>query len=132
MVKLRSVFFILIYILSANVHAADRYWIGNNSNKNWNATANWSTTSGGSGGASVPGVADNVYFTSSNLGELILDVNITVRKFTINSGYTSNISQNGKTITIGTGGMILNDGTFTGNTGTIGVSGAFTLGGLIL
>jgi hypothetical protein len=120
---------LILLLTSMHSNAADRYWVGTNANKNWNTTTNWSTTSGGASGASVPGTADDVYFTSSNLGELILDVNINVRKFTINSGYTNNISQNGKTIVVGAGGMILNDGTFTGNTGNITVYGIFTLAG---
>lgn len=39
---------------------ADRYWIAGAGN--WNSTANWSATSGGAGGASIPGVNDNVFF----------------------------------------------------------------------
>lgn len=45
---------------------ADRYWIG--ANTNWDDTANWSTTSGGSGGAAVPTSVDNVYFDSNSFG----------------------------------------------------------------
>lgn len=41
---------------------ADRYWVGGSGA--WSAanTANWSDTSGGAGGASVPTSADNVFF----------------------------------------------------------------------
>lgn len=39
---------------------ADRYWVAAASN--WNDTANWSTTSGGSGGASIPGSSDVAIF----------------------------------------------------------------------
>ena len=35
---------------------ANRYWVGNGGN--WSDTAHWSTTSGGSGGASVPTSTD--------------------------------------------------------------------------
>ena len=42
---------------------ADRYWVGGTGS--WNATTtNWSATSGGAGGASVPTSADDVFFTS--------------------------------------------------------------------
>ena len=37
---------------------ADRYWLGGN----WSDSANWSATNNGSGGASVPTSADNVYW----------------------------------------------------------------------
>lgn len=39
---------------------ADRYWRGGSGS--WNTTTNWSATSGGTGGASVPTAADNVIF----------------------------------------------------------------------
>jgi hypothetical protein len=46
---------------------ANRYWIGGSGN--WGDTAKWSTSSGGSGGASVPTSSDDVYFDgSSNVG----------------------------------------------------------------
>jgi len=44
---------------------ANRYWI-NLSGGAWNVPANWSTTSGGSGGASVPTATDDVYFDSNS------------------------------------------------------------------
>ena len=42
---------------------ADRYWVGGTGS--WDATTtNWSATNGGAGGASVPTLADDVFFTS--------------------------------------------------------------------
>ena len=42
---------------------ADRYWVGGTGN--WDATTtNWSATNGGAGGASVPTLADDVFFTT--------------------------------------------------------------------
>ena len=49
---------------------ADRYWVG--SGGNWTDTANWSTTSGGSGGSSVPTSSDNTYF-DANSGDCVLN-----------------------------------------------------------
>lgn len=45
---------------------ADRFWRGGAGTWNSSNTANWSTTSGGSGGASVPSAADDVYFDSNS------------------------------------------------------------------
>jgi hypothetical protein len=46
---------------------ADRYWVGGTGN--WSNTARWSTSSGGSSGASVPSSSDDVYFdANSNTG----------------------------------------------------------------
>jgi len=48
---------------------ADRYWILGTGTWNATNTANWSATSGGAGGASVPTAADNVFFdANSNVG----------------------------------------------------------------
>ena len=41
---------------------ADRYWVGGTATWDASTTSVWSTTSGGSGGASVPTSSDNVYF----------------------------------------------------------------------
>jgi hypothetical protein len=43
---------------------ADRYWIGGSGS--WVSTTKWSTASGGSGGASVPTAADNVFFDQNS------------------------------------------------------------------
>lgn len=45
---------------------ASRYWVGGAGTWNSSNTTNWSTTNGGSGGASVPTASDDVYFTSSS------------------------------------------------------------------
>ena len=42
---------------------ASRYWVGGSNTWN-NSTANWSATDGGGGGATVPGAADDVFFTA--------------------------------------------------------------------
>ena len=62
---MRRILVILFLICSLVVNAADRYLVGTGS-RNWNDTANWSTTSGGSGGASVPTSADNVFFDANS------------------------------------------------------------------
>lgn len=45
---------------------ADRYWRGGSGTWNTTNTANWSATSGGPGGASVPTAADDVFFDSNS------------------------------------------------------------------
>ena len=48
---------------------ADRYWVGGTGTWNSTNTANWSASSGGGTGASVPTAADNVFFdANSNVG----------------------------------------------------------------
>lgn len=45
---------------------ADRYWVGGTGTWDSTNTANWSTSSGGAGGASVPTAADNVIFDAGS------------------------------------------------------------------
>ena len=45
---------------------ANRYWVGGTGNWNTSNTANWSATSGGAGGASVPTSSDIANFTSGS------------------------------------------------------------------
>jgi hypothetical protein len=48
---------------------ADRYWVGGTGTWSSTNTANWSASSGGASGASVPTAADNVFFNAnSNVG----------------------------------------------------------------
>jgi hypothetical protein len=44
----------------------DRYFVDGGVDNNWGSTSNWSTTSGGAGGSSVPTSSDDVYFTAAS------------------------------------------------------------------
>lgn len=69
---------LLVFLLTA-MHASlgqARYAV---TNGNWNSTSTWSTTSGGSGGASVPTAINDVYVGEGNTG----------RTVTIPSGYSA-------------------------------------------
>lgn len=50
---------------------AARYWIGGTGTWSSSNTANWSTSSGGSGGASVPGAGDDVFIDANSGGGTI-------------------------------------------------------------
>src|SRR4051812_27673907 len=52
----------------------DRYYVGGN-NTDWNNPANWSATSGGPGGASVPVAGDNAYVNGPNGNVVLFDGN---------------------------------------------------------
>jgi hypothetical protein len=57
---------------------ADRYWVGGSGTWNATATANWSTSSGGAGGASAPTSVDSVFFNAnSNIGTGAFTVTVT-------------------------------------------------------
>lgn len=75
---------------------ANRYWTGavNGGTGTWDAsnTDNWSTTSGGAGGASVPTSSDAVFFdASSGAGTCTLGADVVSQLWNL-SGYTGTVA----------------------------------------
>lgn len=66
---------------------ADRYWVAG-TEQDWSDSTYWSATSGGTGGASVPGSSDNVIFDGNGLGNCNTNGSRTVVNLTLSSGYT--------------------------------------------
>jgi hypothetical protein len=97
---------------------ANRYWVGTGT---WNTTntANWSTASNGTGGASVPGTADAVIFNSSSgnctLGSTVDCLTLTMTGYTgtFNAG-TSNYQININSIATATVFVAQTAGTISG------------------
>ncbi|MGQ0827629.1 MAG: peptidoglycan DD-metalloendopeptidase family protein [Bacteroidota bacterium] len=118
----------LFLMLTVFAYSADRYWIAAGS-ASWNNTANWSTTSGGAGGASVPGSGDIANFNGSGTGSCTVDAAVNVAGFIVAGGYTGTISQGVNTVTIGTSNASFAAGTFTGGSSSITINGTFTLSG---
>ena len=72
---------------------ANRFWVNGGSGQ-WNNTNNWSATSGGASGASVPTSADDVFFDALGNTSSTVNATITVRSITCGVGYTSNLAVN--------------------------------------
>jgi len=117
--------------------SADRYWVGSG---NWNDTAHWSASSGGSGGASIPGSSDNAIF-DGNSGNCTINVNINVAMLKMASGYGGTITQSDHaSITLASSSSITNwiqeAGTFIGSTNSIKMNSAahalYFTGGLFM
>lgn len=83
---------------------ADRYWVGGSANWDGTAGTKWATTSGGTGGASVPTSADDVFFDAGSGAATV----------TISSGNTGAKSIN-----------------YTGFIGTLGGNASITIAGSI-
>ena len=56
-----AIAFALFVILISNISAATYYWVGS-SNGRWANASSWASSSGGAGGAGIPGSADDVIF----------------------------------------------------------------------
>jgi len=79
---------------------ADRYWLGTTSTS-FNNTANWSTSSGGSGGASIPSNNDTAIYDANSSANCDLDVNATLNILKVESGFTRQLVSSAiRTITI--------------------------------
>lgn len=63
-----SILFIVMLVLVVNVKATNKYWVGGNGNWDASNTVNWSLTSGGYGGESVPTSSDDVFFDANSAG----------------------------------------------------------------
>lgn len=97
---------------------ADRYWVGGAGTWSSANTANWSVTSGGASGASVPGSADAVYFDSNSGSGVVTFTNggVTIGNFSLNASAIT-LSLNAA-FSIGSGGfgdLGVVAGTFTTN-----------------
>lgn len=118
--SLLSYFTVFILLFISQISFGQRFWVAAGAS-NWNNTANWSTTSGGAGGASVPGPSDAVTFNANGLGNCTLDVAPNVAGITVN-GYTGVINLNGFNLTTtGTNSFV------TGTINNTGAAAAVTL-----
>lgn len=126
-----SRFSVLIFalLISTFVHGKVRYWVGTGSNTNWNATGNWSASSGGSGGATLPDGNDTAYFNGSGTGNCAFNINVSIKYLAVSSDYTGTLSQGASTFTIGSKGAVFTGGTFSGGSASITSSGPFIISG---
>lgn len=115
LVTFRKNCLLFLFVCFGYTTFSQRYWVATTAS-NWNNTANWSATSGGAGGASVPGAGVAAIFNSSGTGNCTLDIAPTIGSISI-SGYTGTINLNGRTLTIsGTTALTFSSGTIS-NTG---------------
>jgi hypothetical protein len=92
-----------LVVLTISATAANRYWVGPSftSTNDWSTSSNWSATSGGSGGASVPGASDIAYF-DTNKGPCALSANVTVGGLILSGAFASIIDIKVYTLTVST------------------------------
>jgi hypothetical protein len=123
----------ILFSCSQRLQAANRFWVGILPG-NWSSTLNWSASSGGLGGSSVPAAGDNVFFDGGasplflDNGNCTIDVPVSVTSITVSSGYTGTISQGANTIAV-SGAASFGSGTFTGGSANITITGVFTNSG---
>jgi hypothetical protein len=77
---------------------ADRYWVGGTGSWTTSSTTNWSTSSGGPNGASVPTAADSVFFDQAGTYTVTLTGALTCLDFNVSAGAITFTSTGGLTI----------------------------------
>ena len=65
---------------------ANRYWVGGTGTWNTTSTTNWSASSGGSSGASVPTSADSVFFDQNSTYTVTMTGALNCLDITVSTG----------------------------------------------
>ena len=97
---------------------ANRYWVGGAGTWNATSTTNWSTSSGGASGASVPTAADSVFFDQAGTYTVTCTGALTCNDITVSAGTVTFATGTSPTFAI-SGSMSLVAGTVWSATGTI-------------
>src|SRR5258706_6012322 len=119
----------LIFVVESM--AAQRHWVGagTGSGQQWNKTANWSATQGGSGGAGVPTASDDVFIDGG--GDLTINTNAVCLSYNQSLSTGTKDFSNNSTLSVGAGGFTITAGTLTmsGTNNSMSVSGNVTISG---
>lgn len=93
---------------------ANRYWVNDDVDGNWAGTNNWSTTSGGAGGAATPTGSDDVFFNAASSNDnCTMSANAACLSMAIGtsgSAYTGTLDAATFDVGIGAGGLDCSDG----------------------
>jgi len=104
---------------------ADRYWVGGAGTWNTTSTTNWSASTGGASGASVPTVADNVIFDQAGTYTVTMTGALACLNITVSAGTVTFATGTSPTLNI-RGSMSLLAGTVWSSTADITFSSTTT------
>lgn len=124
-----SFFTIFAYQIPKKAYAASFYWKGGAGGdpNNWSNANNWSATSGGAGGAGIPGSSDDAIFdAATSATNCNLTASVAVGSITnINTGgYNGTLSISSYTLTV-SGDFDWERGNLTATSGALNVGGDF-------
>ena len=104
---------------------ADRFWVGGAGTWNTSSTTNWSATSGGGSGASVPTVADSVFFDQAGTYTVTMTGALACLDITVSAGTVTFATGTSPSLTV-SGSMSLVAGTVWSSTGDVTFSSTTT------
>lgn len=87
-----------------------------NTNIQWSNTQNWSATSGGTGGASLPGSTEDVYFDQNSISNAFIDVAVSIQSITLQPTFNAGLVQGGSNTFTVSGDSYLGGGFLVGGT----------------
>ena len=89
----------LIFFFAFRGWALPYYWVGQTAAGNWSDPQNWALTSGGTGGAGVPGPGDDAIFDAQGTAVCAVDIaDVTIGSLLFDTGYAGFIDLNGDTL----------------------------------
>ncbi|MFQ5867110.1 MAG: hypothetical protein ACE5IT_03840 [bacterium] len=109
--------------------AQNRYWVAATTG-NWSDSNNWSSSSGGSGGAMVPDSDDTAIFDGAGLRNCNIDIQASVTDVIIYSTHTATVSINSGNSLTTSGSFEIAGGTFTTNGELLEVGSYSQTGGI--
>jgi hypothetical protein len=111
----RGIAFVGVLLAAGSASAATKTWVGGSSS--YNTAGNWSPSG-------VPGTSDDVILTMTNNTAMLVDADVAVASFTVQTGHTAAITQSGTRNMDMTG-----DFTITGNSNITAPAGRLSIGG---
>lgn len=127
--KIARAFILFIVLISrSECSFAQRYWVSTTGGL-WSNAANWSTTSGGAGGAGAPVGMPAIFDGAGGaVGNCTINTAVTVTGFSVISLYNGSIYQGANAITIN-GNSRWSNGFFIGGSSNITNTGSFFITG---
>ena len=111
--------------------AGNRYWVRAAGTGDWTDSNNWSTISGGEGGAPSPDADDSAIFDASGAGNSNLDATVSIINITNAGGYGGTLDGNGQDVNV-TGDFQFDSGVLDLDTGTWTVAGNWDTSSLVV
>ena len=79
---------------------ADRYWVGGTGTWNTSSTTNWSASSGGASGASVPTAADSIFFDQAGTYNVTMTGAVNCLDWTVSAGSVTFVTGTSPSMTV--------------------------------
>lgn len=115
--SLRFALLLLLALAGQALFAQNKTWTNGNGTGNWNDPGNWSP-------AGIPTSASRIIFDDTNGDNCTIDIDPTIARLTIETGYTGIVGLGSKTLTMGGNLIVESPGNFDSGTGKVLIGSA--------